>query len=112
MDPIQTPDGVFYIWDTQKDFTELVRKYISDDAANYIDAVLSDVALEHEMAERRYNSDFNAMEAEVEEYRDELFDIKEQLEHISYEAEQKPGLSKRKILDKIDEMWSHLQKIL
>lgn len=112
MDTIMTPDGPTYIWDTQKDFTDLCRKYISESAALYIDEVLSDVRFEHEMAEKKYLSDFDALEVEVEEYRNELFDLKEQLEHISYEADQKPGLSKKKILEKIDQMWSHLQKIL
>lgn len=112
MDSIMTPDGPEYIWDTQEDFSNLCRKYISEDAGNYISEVLSDVAFEHEMAERKYQSDYDAMEVEVEEYRNELFDLKEQLEHISYEADEKPGLSKKKILEKIDEMWAHLQKIL
>ena len=112
MDSILTPDGSVYIRDIQKDFPELCRTYISDDAANYIDEVLSDVAFEHEMAEKKYLSDFDAMEVEVEEYRNELFDLKEQLENISYEADQKPGLSKKQILEKIDGIWTYLQQIL
>ena len=112
MDSIMTPDGPVYIWDTQRDFSELCGKYISEDAARYIDEVLSDVAFEHEIAEKKYLSDFDAMEVEVEEYRDELFDLKEKLECISYEAQDKPGLSKKKILERIDDMWRHLQKIL
>ena len=112
MDTIMTPDGPVYIWDTQRDFSELCRKYISDEAADYIDAVLSDMDKEQIMAQLQFESDYRCMERELEGWHNELFDLKEQLEHISYEAEQKPGLSKRKILDKIDEMWSHLQKIL
>ena len=111
MDMIMTPDGPEYIWDTQKDFTELCRKYISEDAARYISEVLSDIAFEHEMADRKYYSDFDALEVEVEEYRNELFDVKAQLEYISVEADDKPGLSKKKILEKIDGIWTHLQRI-
>ena len=63
MDSIQTPDGVFYIWDTQRDFTELVRRYISDDAANYIDAVILDVDKEQIMAQLRFESEYRRMES-------------------------------------------------
>lgn len=112
MDTIMTPDGVAYIWDTRNDFSELCRKYISDEAANYIDAVISDVDSENEYQRNVFQSDFRALEQEVEDYRNELFDLKEQLEQLSVEAEDKPGLSKKKILEKVDEMWSHLNKIL
>ena len=112
MDTIMTPDGQIVIWDTQKDFTELVRKYISDDAANYIDAVIADIDSENEYQRNLFQSDFRALEQEVEDYRNELFDIKEQLEHISVEADEKPGLSKKKILEKIDGIWIYLQQIL
>ena len=112
MDTIMTPEGQVCIWDTQKDFTELCRRYISDDAANYIDAVIADIDSENEYQRSVFQSDFRALEQEVEGYRNELWDLKEQLEHISYEADEKPGLSKKKILENIDGIWMYLQQIL
>lgn len=112
METIMTPDGPVCIWDTQRDFSELCRKYISDEAANYIDAVLADIDSENEYQRDLFQSDYRALELEVEQYRDELFEIKEQLENISQQAEDKPGLSKRKILEGIDSIWTYLQKIL
>ena len=112
MDSIMTPDGPAYIWDTQDDFSEICRKYISDEAADYISAVIADIDSENEYQRQVFESDFRALEQEVENYRNELFDIKEQLEHISYEADEKPGLSKKKILEKIDGIWTYLQQIL
>ena len=111
MDSIMTPDGPIYIWDTQTDFTELVRKYISDDAANYIDAVIADIDSENEYQRLCYESDFKAIEQENEYYRNELDELNSQLQQLSVKADE-PGMSKKKIVAEIDKMWSHLQKIL
>lgn len=109
MDSIMTPDGPVYIWDTQRDFSEICRKYISDEAADYISAVIADVDSENEYQRQVFESDFRALELEVEDYRNELYDIKEELEKLMVDAD---DISKKKIVEKIDEMWSHLQKIL
>ena len=111
MEQLMTPDGLYAIWDTQRDFSELCRKYISDDAGEYIYQVIGDVDLEQEQYNRQYESDYQAMEMEVEEYRDELWELKSQLEQLSVQADE-PGFSKKKVVAEIDKMWQHLQKIL
>lgn len=109
MEQLMTPDGLYAIWDTQRDFSELCRKYISDDAGDYIYQVIGDCDKEQVMAQLQFDSDYRVMERELEYWNNELWEIKSQLEQISYESD---NLSKKKILERVDEMWQHLQKIL
>ena len=112
MDQLNTPDGVIYIWDTQRDISDLCRKYISDDVADYIYEILGEADQEAYMAQMKFDSDYRVMEQEVEGWYNEVFDIKSELEQISYEADQQPGLSKKKILERINKLWDHLNRLL
>ena len=111
MEQLMTPDGLYAIWDSQKDISELCRKYISEDVARYVYDLIGDVELEQEQFNRQYESDYRAMEQENEYYRDELWELNSQLQQLSVQADE-PGFSKKKVVAKIDEMWQHLQKIL
>ena len=111
MEQLMTPDGTICIWDSQKDISELCRKYISEDVARYVYDLIGDIELEQEQYNRQYESDYRAMEQENEYYRDELWEINSQLQQLSVQADE-PGFSKKKVVAKIDEMWQHLQKIL
>lgn len=112
MDQLNTPDGVIYIYDTQRDISDLCRKYISDDVADYIFEVLGDMDKEAMMAQMQFDSDYRTMERELDGWYSEVYDIKSELERISYEADQQPGLSKKKILERIDKLWTHLNRLL
>jgi len=112
MDTVMTPDGIVTIWDSERDISELCRKYISDDVAIYIGSLIRDCDTEAEMARLQFQSDYNVMERELEGWYNEVFEIKSQLEQISYEADKQPGLSKRKVLNKLDEIIDHLQTIM
>lgn len=112
METISTPDGVVTIWDSEKDVSELCRKYISDEMATYVGDLIRDCDTEAEMARLQFDSDYRVMEMELEGWHNEIFEIKSQLEQISYEADKQPGLSKRKILNRLDEIIDHLQTIL
>ena len=111
MEQLMTPDGTICIWDSQKDISDLCRKYISDDVAEYVYDVIGDVELEKEYIDSQYENDYQAMEMAVEEYRDELWEIKEQLEQLLVKADE-PGFSKKKVVAEIEKMWQHLQNIL
>ena len=112
METINTPDGIVTIWDSERDVSELCRKYISDDMATYVGDLIRDCDAEATMAQLQFQSDYNVMERELEGWHNELFELKSQLEQITYEADKQPGLSKRKILNKLDEIIDHLQTIL
>lgn len=107
---VKTPDGPVIIFD-HRDAIDLAEQYVGSEYANYI----ANKVVEFDEAEWRnaqeWASDYHAMEMEVEEYRDELYEIKSQLERLSYEADS-PGMSKKKVIAEIDRIWDHVQKIL
>lgn len=112
MDQLQTPDGVFYVWDTQRDITDLCRKYISDDVADYVSAVLSDKKFEEEMAQMEFDSDFTTIEMENEELRNYLDDINSRLQQLSYKMDENPKMRKLDIQKEIDDIYLGINKIL
>lgn len=107
---VDTPDGQVIIFD-HRDAIDLAEQYIGHEYANYI----ANKIVEFDEAEWRnaqeWASDYHAMEAENEEYRDELYEVKSQLEQLSYNADIN-GLSKRKIIEEVDKIWDRIQKIL
>lgn len=111
MDQLMTPDGTICIWDSQKDISELCRKYISDDVANYVYDLIGDIESENEYQRMLADSDYRAMEMENEGYRDALYDVSSQLQEISVKADE-PGFSKKKIVAMIDEVWSQINRTL
>ena len=111
MDTVMTPDGIVTIWDSERDISELCRKYISDDVATYIGSLIRDCDTETEMARLQFQSDYRAIEMENEMYRNELDEINSQLQQLSCKADE-PGFSKKKVIAEIDKIWQHLQKIL
>lgn len=111
MDQLMTPDGTVCIWDSQKDISGLCRKYISDDVADYVYNLIGDINLEQEMLNRQYESDYLAMEQEIEYWQNALDEIDSQLQQLSCKADE-PGFSKKKIVAEIDRIWQHLQSIL
>ena len=110
MESVQTPDGYALIMDNQ-DAVDIVRKYISDDMADYVENKI----VEFDEAEWRnaqeWTSDYRAMEMENEEYRDALFEASSLLQEISVKAEE-PGFSKKKVIEMIDEVWSNINRML
>ena len=107
---ITTPDGVQYVRE-DRDAVEMIRTYISDDLAEYVaDRIVEFDEVEWRNAQE-WASDYQAMEMENEEYRDELWELKSQLEQLSVKAEE-PGFSKKKVIAEIDKMWQNLEKIL
>ena len=108
---VDTPNGRQTLFN-DKDSIDLIRTYISDEFADYI----SDKIVEFDEVEWRnaqeWASDYRAMEMENEEWYNEVYDIKSELERISYEADQQPGLSKKKILERVDKLWTHLNRLL
>ena len=110
MTTVYTPDGTQTILNN-KDAVDIARIYISDDFAEYIDNKIVEFDEVEWRNAQEWASDYNAMEMEVEEYRDELWELKSQLEQLSVKADE-PGFSKKKVVAEIDKMWQRLQKIL
>ena len=81
MQMINTPDGITSIAD-DRDIIELVEKYISDEAADYLAEKLSAIDEEQMYAEQEFNSDFRAIEGENEYYHNILQDVSDGLKQI------------------------------
>jgi hypothetical protein len=107
---VDTPNGRQTLFN-DKDSIDLIRTYISDEFADYI----SDKIVEFDEVEWRnaqeWASDYQAMEMENEEWRDELYEINSQLQQLSVKAEE-PGFSKKKLIAEIDKIWLHIQAVL
>jgi len=111
MEMITTPNGIEYITDNQ-DAVELVRKYISDDMADYVENKIVEFDEVEWRNAQEWASDYRAMEMENEEWRNELDEINSKLQQITYQADKQPGMSKRKILNELDLIIDHIQKLL
>ena len=112
MEIIMTPNGVETIF-SDRDAVDIIRNYVSDDMADYVERKIVEFDEESYLAEQRWQSDYDAMEQENDEYRDALFEVKSQLEQIVYDAEfTRPGLTKIKILNKLDGIIDQLTKML
>lgn len=85
-DLVRTPDGDAIIG-TKRDMLDLIEKYISVEARQMSEEWFDDFDLDADYAERSFNSDFAAIENENEGYRDELFEVKSDLEVITYDME-------------------------
>jgi len=91
-DLVRTPDGDAVI-STKMDMLDLIGKYISEEARQMSEEWFDDFDLDADYAERSFNSDFAAIESENEGYRDELFEVKSDLENIVYKMEQTKSMT-------------------
>lgn len=109
MEQLMTPDGTICICDSQKDISELCRKYISDDVANYVYDLIGDMDSENEYQRMLADSDYRAMEQENESWRNELDEVNSQLQQISYDMDK---MTKAKVQEEIDKVWKYITEIL
>lgn len=91
-DLVRTPDGDAIIG-TKRDMLDLIEKYISVEARQMSEEWFDDFDSEAAYAEMSFNSDFAAIESENEGYRDELFEVKSDLENIVYKMEQTKSMT-------------------
>lgn len=69
------------------DVIDVVRDEVGDEVADYLEEVIVDVDLEREMEERKFNSDFDAMEGECEQWHNFVDDLSEEIEQIREKIE-------------------------
>jgi len=109
---IQTKDQKHFMILEDKDAVEIISEYISDELAEYIsDRLVTFDEVEYRNAQE-FASDFHAIEMENEEFRNELYDVKEILENLSYDLESGKRMSKKAVVEKLDKLTEHLQEIL
>lgn len=111
MSQITTPDGIEYIYEA-KDFADVIRKYISDDAATLYLKQAEFADSEEILAEKKFNSDFSAMEGEVEAYRDMLFEAKELIEKLLVYMDDAKRLNRQYVYTELNKVWTEIQRNL
>lgn len=78
---ITLPDGTYFDFNRNdsasivRDLTDTARKYINDEYADYLKKLL-----EYALKEKPFNSDYEYIESENEEYRDALNEIESVLQ--------------------------------
>ena len=110
MHTVTTPIGNIVIFDN-RDIVETIRNFVSDDMADYVERKLVEFDEVEWRNAQKWASDYRAMEMENEEYRDALFEVSSLLQEISVKAD-KPGFSKKKVIEMIDEVWSNINRML
>lgn len=65
-----------------KDFSELVREYMGDDASRFLDKAIESNQEDGKYQELRFNSDMASYESQVEENRYAFVDILDEIEKI------------------------------
>lgn len=111
MSQITTPDGVEYVCNS-RDFADIIRKYISDDAAKLYTEETNAADYEAILADKKFNSDFNALEGEVEGYRDMLFEAKELIEKLLVYMDDSKRLNRQYVYTELNKVWENIQRNL
>ena len=65
-----------------KDFSELVREYMGDDASRFLDKAIGAKQEDDKYQELKFNSDMTSYESQVEENRYAFVDILDEIEKI------------------------------
>ena len=103
---MQTKNGVTFTPFDITDVVDHIREDMGDEVANCISEVVSEREEGSEYEAMKFNSDFTALEGEVEFYRDMLFEVKENVEQIMSYIDNKERINRDKIylmLEKIDD---------
>lgn len=96
---LQTPSGSVTIM-TKYDLIEVVRSYCGDNIADYIEQNFKEYDTEEELNEKRFKSDFNAIEMSCDEYTETLSEITFICKELQNMLEEK-RLDRKKITDKV-----------
>lgn len=108
---IQTKSGKVFTPLLIADVLEVVRDEMGDDVFNYLFDAVYDTNLEKEMADKKFNSDYNAMEQEVEDWHSFVDDISEEIEQVRERIEDNK-LTKAKISIELWKIYEKMRKEL
>lgn len=109
---IETKDKKQVLILEDKDAVDLIRDYISDELADYISARLVEFDETEYRNAQEFASDYHAIEGENEEYRNELFEIQSVLQQLSCDLESGKKIPKSKVIERLDALTEHIQKVL
>ena len=96
---LQTPNGSVTIL-SKYDLIEVVRSYISDDVANYIEKNFKDYDTEEELNEKYFQSDYDSIVESCDTYTSTLSEITFMCKDLQCMLEQK-RLDRNKLQEKV-----------
>ena len=107
-----TKGGVTFTPLCIEDVVDVVREEMGSEVADCISEVVSDREEGSEYEAMKFNSDFTAMEGEVELYRDMLFEVKSQIEQVMCYIDNKQRINRDKIYIMLEQMDDNITKQL
>ena len=107
-----TPHGLAYI-NSPSDAGAVCRNFVSEDFARYIENNLTFIDREKLLAKEKAQTDAEAMEGEIEAYRNMLFEVQSVVEQLMVnEWEKKKKVSTKNIYEKLEWIDNYIQKNL
>lgn len=93
------------------DVLEVVRDEMGDDVFNFLFDEIYERDYEHELAEKKFNSDYNAMESENESWHQFVDDTSEEIEQLREKIES-TGITKATISVELYKIYEKMREEL
>jgi hypothetical protein len=92
------------------DVVDIVRKYVGDEVAEYLSNNISEYDEKAERAKMEFNSDFESLEFQNEEYHDTILEAHNSVEQLITKLESKSRWDKEKVISTLidikDNLWN------
>lgn len=101
MHTMELKDGRTFTPITNEDVLDQVYEYMGKDMYDFISEKIVRNDMEAMIAEKKFNSDFNAIESENEGYMSVLDEVQSMVQQLWVEVEEAKRLDRNKIIDKL-----------
>ena len=101
MHTMELKDGRTFTPITNEDVLDQVYEYMGKDMYDFISEKIVWNDMEAMIAEKKFNSDFNAIESENEGYMSVLDEVQSMVQQLWVEVEEAKRLDRNKIIDKL-----------
>ena len=98
---LNTPNGYMPIM-SDYDVIDIIRQNVTDDIADFVDTRLHELNEESEYEQLKFNSDFESLEATVDELSSAINDIWLIADNLSNNVRDSKRLDRQEILNKLE----------
>jgi len=106
---LKTPEGYVSVMSKQ-DVADIIEKYVSEDVAKYCLTRMLEYDKEVERGKMEFNSDFECLEFQNEEYHDTILEAHNSVEQLITKMESKSRWNKDKVISALigikDNLWN------
>lgn len=106
---LKTPDGYVSVI-SKADVADIIEKYVSEDVAKYCLTRMLEYDKEVERGKMEFNSDFECLEFQNEEYHDTILEAHNSVEQLITKMESKSRWDKDKVISTLigikDNLWN------